>query len=179
MAEPFSYSVWLVPAQPLRDALTRVIGELAQRFGTPEFTPHATLCSGKWEASVEVLKQQVDALSSSLEPMSLATLGIDCGGTRTTFFYLKLDNDQAAPVFTQAKRALPGFLTPEIGAHLSLMYAEPDTGIDRNALANELSNRMPKQIDFDQLQLVRPVDKGTNTEHWQVLHVVRLDAASG
>jgi hypothetical protein len=179
MAESFSCSIWLVPARPLRDALARVIGELAKRFGTPEFTPHATLCSGKWEASVEVLKQQVDALSSSLQPMTLATLGIDCRDKRTTFFYLRLDNDQPAPVFTQAKRALPGFHAPEIGAHLSLMYAEPDAGIDRKALANELSNRMPRQIDFDQLQLVRPVDKGTNTEHWQVLHVVRLVAASG
>jgi hypothetical protein len=137
------------------------------------------LCSGKWEGSLDGLKQEVDRLSSSLQPMTLATQGIDCGDKRTTFFYLRLDNDQALPLFTHAKRALHASHAPAIGAHLSLMYAEPNAGIDRKALANELANRMPQQIDFDELQLVRPIDKGTNTEHWQVQHVIRLVAAGG
>src|SRR5688572_525298 len=179
MAEPISYSVWLVPAHPLRETMARVISELAKRFGTPEFTPHATLCSGKWKGNLDDLKQTVDALSSSLQPIALTAQGIDCGDKRTTFFYLKLVGDQAMPLFTQAKRTLLGSHAPAIGAHLSLMYAEPNAGIDRKALANKFANRMPRQIDFDELQLVRPVDEGTNTEHWQVLHLVRLVPADG
>jgi len=174
MAKPISYSVWLVPAHPSRDALARVISEVAQRFGTPAFTPHSTLCSGKWEGGLEALKQLVDRLSSSLRPMTFATRGIDCGDQRTTFFYLKLDNDQAVPLFTQAARSLPGSHAPEIGAHLSLMYAEPTAGIDRKALANELSDRMPQQIDFDELQLVTPVGEDSSSDHWEPLQVVRL-----
>jgi hypothetical protein len=174
MAEPFSYSVWFVPARPLRDMLAHLIGELAQRFGTPAFTPHSTLCSGRWDGSLDSLKQKVNAVSASMQPMTLAAQGIGCGKKRTTFFYLRLDNDLAAPLFAQAKRALHGSDTPEIGAHLSLMYAEPSARIDRKSLANELAERMPQQIDFDELQLVMPVAKGRNNENWQLQHVVRV-----
>ena len=177
MAEPFSYSAWLVPARPLRDLLANVIGELGKRFGTPAFTPHATLCSGKWEGGLDGLKQRVDTLSSALQPMTLATHGIDCGGKRTTFFYLRLDRDQAAPLLTQATRALVGSHAPGIGAHLSLMYADPNAAIDRKRLAHELADRMPQQIDFDELQLVTPVGTVKDTDQWQTQYVVRLAEA--
>ena len=172
--EVFSYSLWFVPAHPLHDMLGRIIAELAQRFGTTAFTPHATLCSGKWEGGLDDLKCQVDRLSSSLQPTTMATAGIDCGDKKTTFFYLKLDNKVATPVFTHSQRALSGSHAPEIGAHLSLMYAEPNANIDRKSLADELAGRMPRQIDFDQLQVVTPAGKGANTEQWQMRHAVRL-----
>ena len=178
MAEPFAYSVWFVPAHPWHEMLARIIGELSQRFGTPVFTPHATLCSAKWEGSLDDLKRKVDGLSASLQLMTWATQGINCGDKRTTFFYLKLDNAHAGPLLAHAKRALPDSHSPEIGAHLSLLYAEPHASIDRKALANELADRMPKQIDFDELQLVTPVGRKTNTEHWQAQHVVRLVPAA-
>ena len=174
MPEPFAYSVWFVPARPLREMLARIISELAQRFGTPAFTPHATLCSGKWEGSLDELKRKVNAASTSLQPVTLVTHGIDCGEKRTTFFYLKLDNEQAAPLFAQARRALPGSHSPEIGAHLSLMYAEPDAGIDRKALATELAHRLPGQIDFDEVHLLTATDAESGIDHWQTHHVIRL-----
>lgn len=40
------------------------------------------------------------------------------------------------------------------------MYAEPNAGIDRKALAIELADRLPAQIDFDEVQLVIPVGRG-------------------
>ena len=177
MAEPFAYVVWFVPTQPVRDMLARIISELAQQFGTPAFTPHATLCSGSWQGTVDELKRKVDTLSSALQPSALTGEGIDCGDKRTTFFYLKLDNEKTAPLFGQAKRALPGSHSPEIGAHLSLMYAEPNAGIDRKALATEFADRFPAEIDFDEVHLLTSVDAEASVEHWQTQHVARLAPA--
>ena len=173
MAEPIAYSLWLVPAHPLREMLARIVSELAQRFETAAFTPHATLCSGNWHDSLDELKRKVNALSSLLQPVALATRGIGCGDKRTTFFYVELDNQVAAPLFAQSTRALPDSHSPEIGAHLSLMYADPNASIDRNALAHELVNHLPKQIGFDELELVTPVGRET-TKRWQMRHAVRL-----
>ena len=174
MAEPFTYSVWLVPVPPLRDMLAGVISELAQRFGTLAFTPHVTVCSGKWGDNLDDLKRKADDLTSSIQPMTLAAHGIGCGEKRTTFFYLKLDNDQARLLFAQAQRALPGSHSPAIGAHLSLMYAEPNADIDRNALATELTDLVPRQIDFDELQLVTPLRNEKPTDHWHTQYSIRL-----
>src|SRR5829696_8267163 len=154
MAEPFSYSVWLVPAHPVREALARVIGELAQRFETRAFTPHATLCSGEWNANLDDLKRKLEPLSATLRTVELTTHGPGCGDERTTFFYIRLDNEPVEPLFAQAVAALPGSHAPKIGAHLSLMYAEPNAGIDREALATEIADRIPARIDFDEAQLV-------------------------
>ncbi len=159
--------------------LARIISELAQRFSTPAFTPHATLCSGKWEGGLEDLKRRIDRLSSLLQPTTIATEGIDFGDKKTTFFYLRLDNKLATPVLTQAKHTVPHSHSPPIGAHLSLMYAEPSADIDREALANELADRIPRQIDFDELQLVTPVGRESASDHWQPQHVVRLTPVVG
>lgn len=178
MVKPFAYSIWLVPSHPLRDSLTQLIEELAQRYGTPPFTPHATLCSGNWAGSVEDLKQELDNISSALQPVTLATQGIDCCGDKwTQFFYLKLDNERVQPLFDRFGRALEGSHPPDIGAHLSLMYAEPSAGIDRKRLAAELGGRVPRQISFDQLRLITPEGPQSRTDLWQTQHVTRLIGA--
>ena len=71
--EAIPYSLWFVPAHPLHDMLARIIGDLAQRFGTIAFAPHATLCSGKWVGGLDDLKREVDRLSSALQPTTMAT----------------------------------------------------------------------------------------------------------
>lgn len=163
-----------MPAHPLHDMLTRIIGELAQRFGTIAFAPHVTLCSGTWTAGLDDLVSKVDRLSSVLQPTTMASNGLGCGDKKTTFFYIRLDDDVASPLFTQAKRALPGSHSPKIGAHLSLIYAEPTAAIDRKSLAGELADRVPNQIDFDQLQLVTPVETASESERWITKHSVQL-----
>lgn len=163
-----------MPAQPWRDMLTRIIGELAQRFGTIAFAPHVTLCSGKWTAGLDDLVGKVDRLSSVLQPTTMASNGLGCGDKKTTFFYVRLDDDVAMPLFTQTKRALPGSHSPKIGAHLSLIYAEPTAPIDRKSLAGELADRVLKHIDFGQLQLVTPVETASDSERWITKHSVQL-----
>ena len=163
-----------MPAHPLHDMLTRVIGELGQRFGTIAFAPHVTLCSGKWTAGLDDLVGKVDRLSCVLQPTTMASNGFGWGDKKTTFFYLRLDDDAATPLFTQAKRALPGSHTPKIGAHLSLIYAKQTAPIDRKSLAGELADRVPKQIDFGQLQLVTPVETARESERWITRHSVQL-----
>ena len=81
-----SYAIWLVPSEADELALQVIIDELAQRFGTPRFKPHMTLCSGQWANSVEQLNTCTEAIARESTAVCVDTRGLDYTDRLFQFF---------------------------------------------------------------------------------------------
>jgi hypothetical protein len=174
----FLYAIWLVPRAGQGDALQRVIDSLAARFGTLRFVTHTTLCSGVWTGAEEGLIERVDQLLGEL-PVSLDAGVIDWTERWSTFFFLRLCGGDA--LFQRAECVVEGAHGPELGPHVSLMYAgkagEGRQGclphVGRDALRAELVGCLPERVRFDSLALVRPGSVGwADVAGWDIAHKV-------
>jgi len=151
-----AYALWLLPDEPAAMQLETLIGELSERFGTPRFAPHATLCSGIWSGDPSVLAAVSARIAAALPPVRADTFGADGRDAYFQFFYIALLPDTLDIAVEEALRTLPSAHLPEAGPHVSLMYGDAAAGIDRGALADELADRIPPKIVFGRVALVFP-----------------------
>lgn len=170
-----AYALWLIPADDDRQRLSDFVDELARRFNTPRFAPHATLCSGRWSADLRDLTKAMDDLSGQTSPVCCAVDGIGQTKGFFTFFYIKLIADAPDNVFNLAIAAVEGARLPAVGPHVSLIYSDAVAEIDRSVLRNELADRLPARIVFDSMQLVMPAhDDWQAMDGWKVKHTAQL-----
>jgi hypothetical protein len=162
----FPYAIWLMPCAEQRAELEMIIHELSARFGTSPFASHATLCSGVWKSGEAELLRAIEQ-QDRLVPVELAAGGLDWTDHWSTWFFFRLQNGGA--ICEQASILITGSHPPAAGPHLSLMYRFQTEGIDREALREELNNRLPRIIRFDELALVRPAAGGwEDVASWKI-----------
>ncbi len=72
-------------------------------------------------------------------------------------------------IFQRATAEILGAHCPAIGPHISLMYGEPSLAIDRAALGVELAGKIPKQIEFEAVELVMPTSgQWRDIDSWKI-----------
>ncbi len=170
------YSVWLLPQPQTADVIDGFIDNLGERFDTPKFAAHATLCSGTWQGDDATLVAAVDTLASQSTSLVTNTNDIRFINSRFQFFYLSLAVDGLRDLQALAQQKLPGSRLPEVGPHLSLIYSDNLHGIDRRQLTEELQPQMPATVSFDRLALVLPEDNNwDDIAHWKIAHITNLD----
>ncbi len=171
------FALWLVPSDDLLDQLRAIVADFANRFNTPLFGPHATLCTVEWSLGLQALQDAMEVLCQGVSPISLSVLGLGQTNEYFTFFYIKLADDDPQQVFRRAASGIRGARVPKIGPHISLIYSDRVGEIDRVKLARELSPVLPQRIMFDSVQLVTP-QTGTwwDVASWQVTNSLRLTA---
>jgi 2'-5' RNA ligase len=145
-----------VPSRADELALQVIIDELAQRFGTPPFKPHMTLCSGRWAISVEQLNACAQAIARESTALDLDTIGLNYTDRFFQFFYLVLQAEKIDPLAKAAKQHLPDSRLPQPFPHLSLIYSDAFESIPRQQLQREFMNRISDSITFDRLVCVMP-----------------------
>lgn len=143
-------ALWLLPAEPWAEQLTRVIADLARRHSGPCFLPHVTLGSTNRPGHGPKPLIALQALAHQWGPIALRVEGVIQGDDFFTCFALRLrqprglilsDGAQAETGLTEtaspesalipstlidaALKALPNAHGPAAGLHLSLLYAEP------------------------------------------------------
>jgi hypothetical protein len=169
------YALWLVPARDDGARIYDIINALADRFNTPRFPPHATLCSGEGQADLFEIKRAMDGLCGQLPKTRLAVEGIRSCNTRFTFFNIKLANDDSWDTLRRAAAVIPGSAPPDIGPHVSLMYSDRFSDIPRDKLEKEFRHRVPDRIVFDSVKLVTPGANGwQDVNRWEVKHTCQL-----
>jgi hypothetical protein len=169
--DPFYYSLWLMPCAEQRKLLQKTICRLADRFGTPVFSPHATLCSGVWERGENELVTVTNRLEK-LTPFSMPVAGVDWTEHGSTFFFVQLDGRGTA--FDLAAAEVDGSHGPAVGPHVSLLYGFQDLDVDRAALRDELSCSLPAEIRFDELALVCPENGDWSAvKSWQTVYATK------
>lgn len=166
--EAFRYSIWLMPCAEQCDPLEETIRQLAERFGTPPFLPHITLCSGIWEKEESKLNGLVERLAAEL-PIPMSAGEIDWTDQWSAFFFLRLSG--AGAFFERAAFLVDGSHLPPVGPHMSLLYALNVSEIDRAALRQELAGCLPPLIYCDRLAVVCP-EAGCwePVNRWHILH---------
>lgn len=173
MDRPFA--LWLVPVDDQARLFTAIIRDLARRFGTPDFPPHVTLCSGNFITVPEDVMRRMDGVCADLRPFSLAVNGIGLTDDFFHFLFVTLAEIDSSAVFERALRIFPEGHGPSVGPHLSLMYGDRGTPIDRARIRAEIQERLPDCIRFDTVQMVLP-RRGDwyDVADWHIQHQVSL-----
>ena len=160
------FALWLLPAPAWAGRLEDSIGKLAQRHSAHPFVPHLTICSSIGPAGGADRLTAVGSLAGGWGPLWLKLDGLAWGSDYFTFLFLRLHHPHGVDLIAEAKGVLPGCHGPEVGLHLSLLYADPTpgapgSGMDRGALVHVLDSQLVLQggdgwISFDRLALVQP-----------------------
>lgn len=170
------FALWLVPVEDQARLFTAIIRDLARRFGTTVFPPHVTLCSGNLIALPEEdVIRRMEVLCADLRPVSLAVEGFGLTDDFFSFLFVTLVEIDSASVFERALRIFPEGHGPSVGPHLSLMYGDKGTPIDRARIRDVIQNQLPGCIRFDTLQMVMPRRADWHDiAGWDIQHQVSL-----
>jgi hypothetical protein len=169
------YAVWLIPSVEHHSFFKGLIADLASRHESHPFAPHMTLCSGEFEEDTPTLLKQVNRLIDDLQPVTLSVEGVGHCNDFFTFLFVQLSNDEAEIPFKLATDIIHNTRKPDVGAHLSLMYSNQYTQIDRTRVIEELLPTLPTKIVFDEVQIVVPKEGDWyDIPNWQVQYARKL-----
>lgn len=146
------YSILLMPEGETFKRYAKVIGDLSQRHGTPNFEPHVTLLGGiPSTLSKDQVEVRVQQVASSLLPFDiiLSGYGMEDFYFRALFLFairtpsLTTANKRAQEIFQSSGHYVP---------HLSLIYG--DIAIEEKELIIQgLDLKLPDQFEVGSLHL--------------------------
>jgi 2'-5' RNA ligase len=118
------YSLWLMPAGATAQKFSELITQLAQRYSSPQFSPHVTLI-GSIEAQEEEMVAKAQELATLLQPYPLQLTNVDY--TELYYRALVVRIEASAEVMNanqQARKLFPSVKKTEYMPHLSLLYGD-------------------------------------------------------
>jgi 2'-5' RNA ligase len=166
---------WLIPTEPTRGFLEKLIADLVRRYDAPVFEPHVTLYVGSDRA--EVAARILSQAAIGYEPIRLEVLDVHHSGqfTKTLFVQLALNAKLQRLSELIRQRSRPSSPYP-LNPHISLLYRRMSIAA-RHKLA--CSIRLPfSEIVFDSVCAVRcasPTRNRAEVEAWRVIATKSLD----
>jgi 2'-5' RNA ligase len=147
-------SLWLVPADGVRDRLAALIRALAARFGTDAFVPHVTLLAGLRGREGEVVRRAGE-MCRALEPVRLRASRVE--GRDEFFRCLTLRVEETLALLTLNAQARISFARADPQAyepHLSVLYGRlgPES---RAEVEVELRRELPIAFEASVLEVWR------------------------
>ena len=163
-------SLWLVPIDETREALSRLIEDLAARLGTAAFAPHVTLLAGLVRPADDVVRRAGE-LALALEPLSLPIRNPE--GRDEAFRCLYLPVGETLKLLATHALARSAFRVGDerpYEPHLSLVYGTlpPE---QKQTLRAEVASLVPSRVEFAALEVVRTEGGVAN---WHTLAVFPL-----
>ena len=147
-------SLWLVPVDDAKAALSRLITEVAARLGTPAFAPHVTLVAGVTRSADDVVRRAGE-LALALEPLSLPLRGPTGSDDAFRCLYLPVGETlKLLATHALARSALRVADEQKYEPHLSLVYGSVPAA-QKAALLAELLPLVPSRVEFAALEVVR------------------------
>ncbi|GMQ90213.1 MAG: hypothetical protein BMS9Abin10_0567 [Gammaproteobacteria bacterium] len=154
MTEIERYALWLLPAETVAPRCAKLIGRLAERYGTPRFEPHVTLLGWVTGPKQELIAR-TEHLARGLRALKL--LGQSIAGEPYYFrcLYIKLEKSrELLGAHEQASEIFMGGYASDYLPHLSLLYGQLPRA-EKARLFAELETELPADLDVDRLRLVR------------------------
>jgi hypothetical protein len=149
---PRGFSLWLLPGEPERTVLERLICRLAEEHGGPVFPPHLTLLGG---LAADPAKGEAAALlAARLPPFSVAVSRVS--HTAEYFRCLYLEVAGADALLRARREAEDVFGSPPgpFAPHLSLFYGTPPPA-KRERMALAVDPLAPRAAPLVALALFR------------------------
>jgi len=166
---------WLIPSEPTRGFLEKLIADLARRYDAPVFEPHVTLYVGSDRA--EVADQILSQAAIGCESIRLEVLDVHHSGqfTETLFVQLAL-NAKLQRLSELIRQRSPPSSPYHLSPHISLLYRRMSLTA-RRELARSI--RLPfSEVVFDSICAVRctsPTRNRAEVEAWRVIATKSLD----
>ena len=126
-------TLWLVPRSPEREALGRIITDLARETGGPAFEPHVTLLSGMSVLPDEILRR-VGPLARDLPQLHLGPVEVGETRHRCVFYSIK-PTDELCVLHAEAASRL-GASAGTFSPHLSVVYGVASADVRRTIAAD-------------------------------------------
>lgn len=138
------YTLWVVPAEPVKSILQKIILDLSKKYKTPNFEPHMTLL-GDIEVSEEEILAGTKKLASMLKPFNLALGEVSFSTTYFQSVFVRVKSNaklMQANLLAKQIFNLPNNL---FMPHVSLMYGVDDMET-REKIAAEI--KLPADLSF-------------------------------
>jgi hypothetical protein len=165
-AEALPVVFWLVPSEPWRSSLAKLIDTLGTEHRGPAFEPHITIEVSRARDG-PALNALLDRVAASFEPMTL-TAG-KTAHSEVHFKTLFIEFDDPRPLALQQRlRAELGRSDYELRPHLSLLYHGDLPPHTRQRLAT-IHRFDGERIDFDSLVVVRAPSAGGDLSNIEAL----------
>ena len=167
------HSIWLCPARDDFRFLESIVADLAGRFASPQFEPHATLVPDMKRSADELLPL-VLSLAVGRKPLDI--LVEDVTGTEAYFrsFYAALQKTPALMALKQDSLGISG--EKDISAflpHVSLAYGVADHALRETEMARLAKTLTGRSIRFDRMMIVSSSSE-TPIDQWIVRHEIYL-----
>ena len=165
---------WLLPAEPARRELARIIRDLAQRFSAPTFEPHVTVYV------TSAVRENPDTLLGRVlpeqPPFRLQVRGIDFSDEFTKTLFIQFAPDPELSRFgAELRRASASPSDYQLNPHLSLIYKAMVHETQRDLTTTVT---LPfSEIEFDAVKAIAsPAEVKTraDVEAWRVVAEGRL-----
>jgi 2'-5' RNA ligase len=143
-----------MPTGDLRERLSRTIGQLSARYGTPNFSPHVTLLGGCRGLPRELISKSA-RLSATLRPFAIRLEEIDFREEyfRCVFVHASL-TEQLRQANQAACQAFGRVREPAFMPHLSLLYGNFSRSL-KEGVIEEMGGRLDMQFKVQRLDLYR------------------------
>jgi 2'-5' RNA ligase len=165
------YSLWLVPAEPLKSQLHSIIQKLAVRYDAVDFEPHVTISAGGIvddDETCTVMRKIVRQFG----PIELTARGLDFTSIYTKTLFVQFhESEMARRMFEAIKENSSQSSKYELNAHLSLLYKtiSPETQAE---ICRTLD--MPKgNYFFDGLRAIdteNPLTQPEQIKRWRIVY---------
>lgn len=144
-------SLWLMPCPEDEAFVASLIGELATRFGTPNFTPHLTL-RGDTNATSEHLHDDARAAAAASQPFAEPIAGIETTQAFFRAFYLRF---AVSAQLLGLKQRLDAQETERFMPHVSLLYGNLPEMVKAPVSVEFVQRLAGRTITFDRICIVR------------------------
>lgn len=148
------HSIWLMPTADDAAMLTRIVDDLARRFGTPRFQPHLTLVEDM-ERSVGDLAPLVEDVAAGIGPFAAPVAAIGVSALFFRSFYARFIAE--GPLLELKRRAIEKILPGDIAEfmpHISLAYDVAETLEKRDAVVEVENLLLGNPVHFDRVCVV-------------------------
>lgn len=162
------YSLWLTPDSQSGEQLNKTVIKLHQKFKTPLFTPHVTIC-GSFMNIENVMEFLKNSTFSTLEkPFYFAST--DIGNTYFQCVYYSLVHDELLVTLNAKIESIEGRVGKRFHPHVSVVYG--DLSDNQKSEAQEIaSNDCPPLFIPGTLSIV---PTGKDIEEWKPIFEIKL-----
>lgn len=165
---------WLIPSEPARSFLQRIINDLAHRYDAPVFEPHVTIHVGRDHA--DVANQAIVDAANEYTPIRLTPIEIrESAEFVKTLFVQFAMSAELRKINHFIRDAANDSSQYELNPHLSLLYKNL-AATTRRELAASISIPL-SEVTFDAIKTMRcisPTQSRGDVEAWRVVAAVFL-----